>query len=118
MTGQLIINVSPDELPGPGETVELMRDEFAISIENTRAVEEVDEPAYGEVVFYTPVETVHRSTKRHAAEVRQRNVRTRVASATLCSRAGTRKVQRRLNEPLSNVTCVQCRAILADEGEV
>lgn len=118
MSDRLTIEVLPEELPGPGETVELMHEKFAISIENTKVVEEVDEPAYGEVVFYTPVETVHPSTKRHAAEVRQRNVRTRVASATLCSRAGTRRVRRRLREPLSNVTCVECRAILADEGEV
>lgn len=78
----------------------------------------VDAAGFGAVVFYTPVETVHPSTKRHAAAVRQRNVRTRVESATLCSRAGTRRVKRRLHEPLTNVTCVQCRSILAEEGEV
>jgi hypothetical protein len=118
MSEDLTITVSPEELPGPGETVELVRGDFTILVENTKVVEEIDEPAYGEVVFYTPVETVHPSTRRHAAEVRQKNVRTRVASSTLCSRAGTRRVKRRLREPLSNVTCVQCRAVLADEGEV
>ncbi|GGS33584.1 hypothetical protein [Actinokineospora fastidiosa] len=98
--------------------MELARGDFAILVENTKIVEQPDEPAYGEVVFYTPVETVHSSTRRHAAEVRQRKLRTRVAASTLCSRAGTRRVERRLHEPLSNVTCVQCRAILAEEGEL
>lgn len=112
------LSIPEDELPAPGESVEINRGKFVITVENTDQVDVVDAAGFGEVVFYTPVETVHPSTKRHAAAVRQRNVRTRVESATLCSRAGTRRVKRRLHEPLTNVTCVQCRSILAEEGEV
>lgn len=111
--------VSGDDMPAPGETVEITIDDYVILLENTKQVEVDEIPAYGEIVSYTPVETVHSSTKRHAAAVRQRNIRTHVDPYTLCSRSGTRRVKRRLRgEPLTNVTCIQCRAILSEEGEV
>lgn len=110
------------ELPAPGEVAEITVGHYSILIEDLRSVDEGDDERddsqLGAVVRYVPVETVQPSSVvRHAAAVRQGPIRARVERFTLCDRLGVKKVARRLNnEPITNVTCLHCRARLSDEG--
>lgn len=122
------ITVPPHELPEPGEIVEIEQEGFVILIENTRTPGEVSEDTEEALdtvqdlspnpIRYVPVDiTAPGSLVRHAAAIYQRRERTRVGRYALCDRSKGRKVARRRdNEPLTNVTCTQCRAHLEREG--
>jgi hypothetical protein len=117
----LEIKLLTDELPAPGEVAEIEQDGYLILVENTNPPElESATPSVqvGDLIKYVPVDVKARnSVVRHAAAVYQCNTKTRVDSYTLCDRSGTRRVQRRRDrEPLTNVTCTQCRKYLAAEG--
>ncbi|WP_433871876.1 hypothetical protein [Saccharopolyspora sp. CA-218241] len=122
MADDLHITISADALPGPGEIATLERDGYSVLVENTQppgeAAEEVGAPGSDDIVKYVPVDiTARSSVVRHAAAVYQRRQRTRVGRYTLCDRSKKREVKRRLeNEPLTNVTCAQCRNALTEEG--
>lgn len=120
---ELKLSLSQDELPGPGEIARISKDGYDIFIENTNPPSEAayaDDPTPepGSIVQYVPVSiTAPSSVVRHAAAIYQRPQRTRVARWTLCDRSGMREVRRRLDgEPLTNVTCAQCRRALVNEG--
>ena len=116
MTAMATFTLDDDDMPQPGETVEVdLGDGFVGLIENTNepVQEEEDEPP----TTYTAVETVGAATVTHAAAVHQRPRRTRVERYTLCSRQQSRPVQRRKRDlPLTSVTCAQCRRRLESEG--
>ncbi len=107
-----------DDLPAPGETVEVDLGGGLIAlVENTN--EPIEEESAEPPNTYTAVETVGAATVTHAAAVHQRSKRTRVGRYTLCSRQDSRPVQRRKRDlPLTAVTCVQCRRRLEAEGLV
>ncbi len=120
---QFRLELSEDELPGPGEVAQLEQNGFVVLIENVNPPSQALDadqapPTPGDIIKYVPVAiTAPTSVVRHAAAVYQRNARTRVARWTLCDRSRTREVARRLDaEPLTNVTCAQCRRALAAEG--
>lgn len=117
----LQIKLPENELPGPGEIAEITENGFHILIENVNPPEQEKQAsatAPGALVKYVPVDvTAPNSVVRHAAAVHQRNTRTRVAPFTVCDKSGKRAVRRRRDsEPLTNVTCAQCRRFLTDEG--
>jgi hypothetical protein len=118
MNGMATFTVNDDDMPEPGETVEVdLGGGLVALVENTNEPvrEEESEPP----TTYTAVETVGGATVTHAAAVHQRSQRTRVERYTLCSRQESRRVQRRKRDlPLTAVTCVQCRRRLEMEGVV
>lgn len=120
---ELALTLTGEELPRPGEIYKITKGGFDIFIENTSPPsEDPDEDEgsleVGQIVGYVPVSiTAPSSMVRHAAAVYQRPQRTRVFRWTLCDRSGTRQVKRRLDDqPLTNVTCAQCRRALVYEG--
>jgi hypothetical protein len=117
----LLIKLPEHELPGPGEIAEITENGFLILIENVNPPEREKQSstiAPGTLVKYVPVDvTAPNSVVRHAAAGHQRNTRTRVAPFTVRDKSGTRAVRRRRDsEPLTNVTCAQCRRFLTEEG--
>ncbi|GAA2774185.1 hypothetical protein [Saccharopolyspora taberi] len=118
----ITFTIPADSAPEPGEVVSIEQDGYLLLVENTHPpVERADDaepPATDKIVKYVPVDiTARSSVVRHAAAVYQRRQKTRVNPYTLCDRSGGRKVDRRLDhEPLTNVTCAQCRKVLIDEG--
>jgi hypothetical protein len=118
----LKLTIPADDLPAPGEVTETQQQGYVILVENVQPLSDADEDSAtaqpGELVKYVPVDiTAPSSVVRHAARVFQRNKRTRVERWTLCDRSGGRVVSRRRDaEPLTNVTCAQCRGSLVGEG--
>lgn len=116
----LDIHVSTQDLPGPGESLEMEVEGFLINLDNIQPPAAGDDANLqpGDLVKYVPVDiTAPSSVVQHAAAVYQRSKRTRVDRWTLCDRQGTRQVKRRRDaEPLTNVTCAQCRHRLVEEG--
>lgn len=126
----LSVTLDEDQLPGPGESVEVTLSNGMVAIvenragitagRHLRAVTPGPARPVPRTLSYVPVEIASRASEVvHAAITRRVNNRNQTERYTICDRTGKRIVSRPIYAPLdTTVTCKQCRTQLAEDGVI
>jgi hypothetical protein len=115
--------IPADQLPAPGEEVEIEIDGYQLMVINANPVPN-GEPQVGDVVDYwvaTCMRNGRMTSTIHAVAMIQRTIRKRRAEVPLCSPKGETQTKvvsahRPVSIPLKSVTCGSCRKRLVEAG--
>lgn len=116
----LSVSIPIDSFPTIGSSVQVeLETGLLVTVQNVSA--EVDEVLRSlripRTLGYVTVNTASRAADEiHAAINRRVNGRNRPDRFTLCDRKGLRMVMNLRHEPLTEVTCKQCRKMLVEDG--